>query len=254
MRRSKGFTLIELMIVIAIIAIIAAIAIPGLLSAQRSANERNASASLKTMATAEIDFRSNDRDTNRVNDFWTVNVCGLALIEPATGVGTFAPAIKLIDPSIAQADNETNANLTISVPATAAKPWGYQTRPTVTMTNRGAKAGYWYYPLQSDFSESAAGELYALDTDGADDSNSHHHAAKFGFGAFPDTYGVGRSVFMINESATVIRYPLPGDYIRPNRASYPPGTIAAFPASATVALSLLNYPNDTTLGQFSKLD
>ncbi|HUR39322.1 MAG TPA: prepilin-type N-terminal cleavage/methylation domain-containing protein, partial [Planctomycetota bacterium] len=53
MRKSnKGFTLIELMIVIAIIAIIAAIAIPGLLSSQRASNERNASTSLKTLTSA----------------------------------------------------------------------------------------------------------------------------------------------------------------------------------------------------------
>src|SRR5499426_4212981 len=73
----KGFTLIELMIVIAIIAVIAAIAIPGLLAAQRSSNERNASTSLKTVTTAESDFRSNDRDGNRVNDFWTADVWAL---------------------------------------------------------------------------------------------------------------------------------------------------------------------------------
>src|SRR5687767_15263698 len=53
MQKRQGFTLIELMIVIAIIAIIAAIAIPGLLSSQRASNERNASASLKTIASAE---------------------------------------------------------------------------------------------------------------------------------------------------------------------------------------------------------
>ena len=49
---SKGFTLIELMIVIAIIAIIAAIAIPGILSARRSANAGSALANLKSFSTA----------------------------------------------------------------------------------------------------------------------------------------------------------------------------------------------------------
>src|SRR6187455_327077 len=77
LRAARGFTLIELMIVIAIIAIIAAIAIPGLLSSQRASNERNASTSLKTLSSAEADFRSNDRDWNHVNDFWTANVAGL---------------------------------------------------------------------------------------------------------------------------------------------------------------------------------
>ena len=46
--KHHGFTLIELMIVIAVIAVIAAIAIPGLISSQRSSYERGASTSMKT--------------------------------------------------------------------------------------------------------------------------------------------------------------------------------------------------------------
>ena len=54
--KNKGFTLVELMIVIAIIAIIAAVAIPSLIRSKMSANESSAVASLKTIATASIAF------------------------------------------------------------------------------------------------------------------------------------------------------------------------------------------------------
>jgi prepilin-type N-terminal cleavage/methylation domain-containing protein len=51
--RAAGFTLIELMIVIAIIAIIAAIAVPNLLSAKLSANETAAIATLRSLVSAQ---------------------------------------------------------------------------------------------------------------------------------------------------------------------------------------------------------
>lgn len=58
MRRNKGFTLIELMIVVAIIAVIAAIAIPSLLGAKKSANEASAISSLRTVCTVCEQFRN----------------------------------------------------------------------------------------------------------------------------------------------------------------------------------------------------
>ena len=59
----QGFTLIELMIVVAIIAIIAAIAIPGMLRARMAANEANAIGSLRTISTAEVQYQSSSLDT-----------------------------------------------------------------------------------------------------------------------------------------------------------------------------------------------
>ncbi len=56
--RQKGFSLIELLIVVAIILIIAAIAIPNLLRAKMAANESSAVASIRTINTAMITYQS----------------------------------------------------------------------------------------------------------------------------------------------------------------------------------------------------
>ena len=54
----KGFTLVEIMIVVAIIALLAAIAIPNLLRARHNANESAAIGSLRTLSTAMESYRS----------------------------------------------------------------------------------------------------------------------------------------------------------------------------------------------------
>jgi type IV pilus assembly protein PilA len=57
-RNSKGFSLIELLIVVAIILIIAAIAIPDLLKSRQAANQASAVGSLRTINTAEVTYSS----------------------------------------------------------------------------------------------------------------------------------------------------------------------------------------------------
>ena len=83
----KGFTLIELMVVVLIIAILIAIAIPTFLGARTRANNRAAQSSLRNALTAAKTIFTDN------NDYLSADATGLATVEPSlTFLGSAAPS------------------------------------------------------------------------------------------------------------------------------------------------------------------
>jgi prepilin-type N-terminal cleavage/methylation domain-containing protein len=232
MRKNQGFTLIELMIVIAIIAIIAAIAIPGLLSSQRASNERNASASLKTLTSAQADFRSNDRDGNKVNDFWVADVAGLYGLAP---IGS-SEMIKLIEVSVAGADFASVGAGSLGTSAVVMANTQYCTP--------SPKAGYWYRALDTDDD----GLAYNQSTTGGITSAEFNNS-KFGFETFPDSRSAGRNYFIVNEGNSIFKRGVTQLYAKPSATTTAVGSLAGSTGTVTA------FPNDTSLKtDYSKLD
>ena len=135
------------------------------LGRRHGSTERNASTCLKTITSAQADFRANDRDWNHVNDFWRGDIAGLYTLKSAADPQ--GPAIKLIELSVASADDR---------PVTDISPYAV----------RSAKAGYWFRAILHEDEVSADPDRFAAC-------------------AFPDSPSAGKYVFITDETNVIYR-------------------------------------------------
>jgi prepilin-type N-terminal cleavage/methylation domain-containing protein len=132
--KQKGFSLIELLIVVAIILIIAAIAIPNLLRSKMAANEASAVASLRTYNTAIVSYSTTyntDPDTN------------LSELGPATTPSS--AAADLVDNLLGSATPSKSGYTFTYNPGPAAPTTGVISQYSITAQPQSTSTGQRYF-------------------------------------------------------------------------------------------------------------
>lgn len=184
--KMHGFTLIELMIVVAIIAIVAAIAIPNLVRSRMAANESAAIAACKEYAAAQDIYHRTDWDSDGVLEYALAFSGSNSLYEKVTGTGD----LTLVDAAFAGAEGQ----------------------PASTPN----KAGYVYLILTGQGSAAPGGAKTYV--------TSSNMTLGYALSAMPASYdGTGRNCFLINNSGAVYQRDQ-GSNVTTHMTTYDPDT------------------------------
>jgi prepilin-type N-terminal cleavage/methylation domain-containing protein len=175
----KGFTLIELMIVIAIIAIIAAIAIPSLLRSQMSSNETAAIGTLRTLVASQAQFKGAsavDQDNDGTGEY--------GYFQELTGTA---------------ATRITGTQVPYNV---RAGEYITQVLGNVAVNGAAAKSGYHFYIYLPDNAAGTVGESVPLPAGNAAFANDQE--TRFMCYAWPVTFNSsGKRCFVVNQQGEV---------------------------------------------------
>lgn len=145
----------------------------GVVVHNKGSSERNASTTLKYLSTALSEYRANDLDGNRINEFWVGDIASLYLYKSSRWPDTESK-YPIIELSVALAD---------VAPLVDVKKWG----------TPGPKWDYYYAVIPLD----EEGKPY--------DEGNHGNTSKFGLCAFPAPGARAKATFIINENNTVFR-------------------------------------------------